>query len=193
MSTSPTDRACRPVNILPSARGNKRVDVDGTRPAYVLDELQVNVVDHGLQIRPLLRGHFTVRTAHVFEFARLNYFHVNTNLAQELIIMRKAHDRADAAGYRARIGENLESGRGYVIPARRGKVAHAYHEGLIDFAEFHDFFENFLRWGHGPARRVDPKQYAGYGVVLAQIAQLLDIVFGGINDVDYLDQTDLVR
>ena len=128
-----------------------------------LDELVVNVIDHGLQHFTLFAGHRAVHGEDILVRAALDLIILDTDLIHQVFDIGIVHVDANAARHGGRRGENVISLARQPVSCRGAHVAHGDHDGLLAAADLIHFFCDLLGRSGRATRAVDADQN-GFGL-----------------------------
>jgi hypothetical protein len=143
-------------------------------------ELAVEAVHHALQDSPLLVGHGPRRVADVLVRPRLDRLAAHAHQGAQAAGVVQAHDDADAARHRGRVGQHAVAAHRQVVAAAGADVHHAGHHRLAGAAaEAAQLLVHDLAGRHAAARRVQPQHHRlDLAVLRRRVEALMELGHG---------------
>ena len=146
---------------------------------HCLDELVVNVIDHGLQHLSLFACHRAVHGEDILVRAALDLIILDADLIHQVFDIGIVHIDADAARHGGRRGENVISLARQPVACRGAHIAHGNHDGLLAAADLIHFFCDLLGRSCRAARAVDADQNGFCLRILSGFLKLSHDLLGG--------------
>ena len=146
---------------------------------HCLDELVVNVINHGLQHLSLFACHRAVHGEDILVRAALDLIILDADLIHQVFDIGIIHVDADAARHGGRRGENVIPLARQPVACRGAHIAHGDHDGLLAAADLIHFFCDLLGRSCRATRAVDADQ-DGFGLrILSGFLKLSHDLLGG--------------